>query len=452
MLNKTKLFAASLSVVTAIALTGCVTTTANDAMTKMETVKSKGILGSYANLALANYTDALNDAIVLEKAIDIFASNPSATNFTNAKKAWLVSRESYGQTEIFRLANGPIDAEEGWVADAYGALEGQLNAWPLDENMIDYTIDANGAKTSGNIIDTMGTFNPGGEDAQAVNVKTITEDALSALNENGGDANVSTGYHAIEFLLWGQDQDYSNFLKDSVTKGALTAGQRPLSDFTTAKNADRRLAYLKAAASKVVNDLTTVKSAWVKDVNGSNGLYQAALQGNLSDSNSSKNIESREALKQIIAGMGVFMKSELANERIAVAVLTPSEEDEHSCFSDNTHRDILNNYLGFRNVLTSTYKGQKFGNSLLDTLDADSKTRVISLMKSIEEKINSVDNAAKTSEHFDYQIKSTSSQSKVIVKLKNEMRKLGDEMVNVAKANGIDLTSDDVTDAEETKI
>jgi len=63
--------------------------------------------------------------------------------------------------------------------------------------MIDYTIDANGAKTSGNIIDTMGTFNPGGEDAQAVNVKTITEDALSALNENGGDANVSTGYHAI---------------------------------------------------------------------------------------------------------------------------------------------------------------------------------------------------------------------------------------------------------------
>ncbi|APW65016.1 MULTISPECIES: imelysin family protein [Arcobacteraceae] len=452
MLNKTKLFAASLSVVTAIALTGCVTTTANDAMTKMETVKSKGILGSYANLALANYTDALNDAIVLEKAIDIFASNPSATNFTNAKKAWLVSRESYGQTEIFRLANGPIDAEEGWVADAYGALEGQLNAWPLDENMIDYTIDANGAKTSGNIIDTMGTFNPGGEDAQAVNVKTITEDALSALNENGGDANVSTGYHAIEFLLWGQDQDYSNFLKDSVTKGALTAGQRPLSDFTTAKNADRRLAYLKAAASKVVNDLTTVKSAWVKDVNGSNGLYQAALQGNLSDSNSSKNIESSEALKQIIAGMGVFMKSELANERIAVAVLTPSEEDEHSCFSDNTHRDILNNYLGFRNVLTSTYKGQKFGNSLLDTLDADSKTRVISLMKSIEEKINSVDNAAKTSEHFDYQIKSTSSQSKVIVKLKNEMRKLGDEMVNVAKANGIDLTSDDVTDAEETKI
>ena len=453
MLNKTKFFAASLSIAAAIALTGCVTTnTNNDAMTKMQTVKSKGILNAYSNLALANYTDALNDAMALEKAIDVFSSNPSATNFANTKKAWLLSRESYGQTEIFRLANGPIDAEEGWVADTYGALEGQLNAWPLDENMIDYTIAANGEKTSGNIIDTIGSFNPGGEDAESVNVKVITEDVLSSLNENGGDANVSSGYHAIEFLLWGQDQDYSNFLKDSVTNGALTAGQRPLSDFITAKNSNRRLAYLKASASKVVNDLKVVKSAWEKDVNGNNGLYQAALQGSLTDANFSKNIDSKDAIKQIIAGMGVFMKSELANERIAVAVLTPSEEDEHSCFSDNTHRDILNNYLGFRNVLTSTYKGQKFGESLLDTLDTDTKANIITLMKSIELKINNIDEVAKTKEHFDYQIKSSSPQSKVIVKLKNEMRKLGDEMVNVAKANGIDLNNDDVTDAEETKI
>ena len=452
MLNKTKIFTASLSIVAAIALTGCMSSNANETMSKMETMKSKSILSGYSDLALANYTDSLNDAIALEKAINVFASNPTITNFTAAKNAWLVSRESYGQTEIFRLANGPIDAEEGWVADTYGGLEGQLNAWPLDENMIDYTIDANGAKTSGNIIDTMGTFNPGGEEAQSVDVTTISEDALTALNENGGDANVSTGYHAIEFLLWGQDQDYSNFLKDSVTRGALTAGQRPLSDFTSAKNSDRRLAYLKASAAKVVNDLKTVRSAWVKEVSGNNGLYQAAIQGNLKDSNASKNIESKEVLKQIIAGMGVFIKSELANERIAVAVLTPSEEDEHSCFSDNTHRDILNNYLGFRNVLTATYKGKQYGPSLLDTLDANTKANIISLMKSIEIKINSIDEVAKTTEHFDYQIRSTSSQAKVIVKLKNEMRKLGDQMVYVAKANGIDLTSDDVTDAEETKI
>lgn len=450
MLNNVKKALLSVSVVTAIALTGC---TASDNQTaKTEISSTQSVLNSYANIALANYTDTLNDAKALKNAIDNFASSPTQATFNEAKKAWLISRESYGQTEIFRLANGPIDAEEGWVADAYGSLEGQLNAWPLDENMIDYTIDANGKKTSGNIIDTAGVFNPGGEDAQAVDVQKITVEALTALNENGGDANVSTGYHAIEFLLWGQDQDYSNFMKDSVTNGALTAGQRSLSDFTDDRNAERRIAYLQAAADKIVSDLKTVKSAWEKELNGNTGLYQAALQGKLSGDNASKNISKEEALKQIIAGMGVFIKSELANERIAVAVLTPSEEDEHSCFSDNTHRDIAMNYLGFRNVLTSTYDGKQYGPSLLDAVDAQTKERILKRMASIEAKINLVDEMAKTKEHFDYQIQPGNPQAKVIVKLKNEMRKLGDEMVNVAKANGISLTTDDVTDAEETKI
>jgi len=450
MIKETKKILVTLSVVSAIALTGC--TTSSNPIQKNEVTKTNTILESYSNIALANYSDALNDAKSLNLAINNFASNPTEESFLNAKKAWLISRESYGQTEAFRLSNGPIDAEDSWVAQTYGAVEGQLNAWPLDENMIDYTIDANGVKTSGNIIDTVGLFNPGGEDAKAIDVTTITSEAIGELNENGGDANVASGYHAIEFLLWGQDQDYSNFLKDGITNGALTAGQRPLSDFVSDKNAQRRLAYLKAASSKIIEDLQVVKSAWEKEVNGINGLYQAALNGKLTGINKDKNIDSNEALKQIIAGLGVFIKSELANERIAVAVLTPSEEDEHSCFSDNTHRDILNNYLGFRNILTATYKGKSYGTSLLDAVDTQTKTKILDLMASIETKINQIDKVAKTKEHFDYQIKSTSPQSKVIVKLKNEMRKLGDEMVNVAKANKISLTKDDVTDAEETKI
>lgn len=150
--------------------------------------------------------------------------------------------------------------------------------------------------------------------------------------------------------------------------------------------------------------------------------------------------------------MGVFIKSELANERIAVAVLTPSEEDEHSCFSDNTHRDIVTNYQGFKNVLMGTYNGRVFGKAAIDMLDAQSKERILNLMASIEDKISDIDVIAKTSRHFDYQIQPNDPQSKVIVKLKNELRKLGDEMVNVAKANGIELSTDDVTDPEETKI
>ena len=443
---KTKLLAASISISVALALSGCVASQNMDTTSKME-MQTSPILSAYVKIAQTNYTDALNDAKALDLAINKFASNPTQTTLANAKNAWLTSRESYGQTEIFRLSNGPIDAEEGWVADTYGGLEGQINAWPLDENMIDYTIDADGKKTSGNIIDTVGSFNPGGEASEAINVTTITPDALAQLNENGGDANVSTGYHAVEFILWGQDQDYSNFVKDSITNGPLSAGQRPLSDFTSDKNAERRLAYLKAASSKIVSDLETVFSAW-----DNNGLYQKAIQGKLSGDDSSKNISTQTALKQILSGMGVFIKSELANERIAVAVLTPSEEDEHSCFSDNTHRDITTNYLGFRNILTSTYKGKSYGPSLLDKVSAEDKTRIMTLMTSIESKINSINKVATTEAHFDYQIQPDNPQAKVIVKLKNQMRKLGDEMVTVANANGISLTTEDVTDADETKL
>ncbi|MDD2291096.1 MAG: imelysin family protein [Aliarcobacter sp.] len=450
MLNFSKKVIVSLSVVTAIALSSNAITV--DGGEKQELTKVNPLLEAYSNIALDVYSDTLKDAKALQTAIDEFSKKPTLENLNKAKNAWLVSRESYGQTEAFRLSNGPVDSEDGWINAAYGAKEGQINAWPLDENMIDYTIDENGKKTSGNIIDTVGKFNPGGEESKEVDVSKITVDAITELNENGGDANVASGYHAIEFLLWGQDQDYSNFLKDGITKGAKTAGLRPLKDFTTDKNAARRLAYLKVASEKLVNDLEAIKSAWEKNVDGTKGLYQAALKGQITGEDASKNIESAAALKQIIAGMGVFVKSELANERIAVAVLTPSEEDEHSCFSDNTHRDIVNNYLGFKNVLTATYKGKKYGTSLLDATDTQTKERILALMKSIEEKINSIDNVAKTKEHFDYQIRPESSQSKVIVKLKNELRKLGDEMVNVATANNISLSTDDVTDPDETKL
>ena len=147
-----------------------------------------------------------------------------------------------------------------------------------------------------------------------------------------------------------------------------------------------------------------------------------------------KNIPQKEALKQILAGMGVFMKSEIANERIAVAVLTPSEEDEPSCFSDNTHRDIATAYQGFKNVLTGSYK-EIHGKSFLDTVDAKTKQKILNLMHSIEEKIESINTVATTKAHFDYQIRPDNPQAKVIMKLKNKMRKLGDMMRVVAEQN-----------------
>ena len=419
-------------------------------------INTDTLIGTYTTIVTANYADAVKDAEKLKSAIDDFANNPSKDTLQKSKKAWLNARESYGTSEIFRLSNGPIDAEDGWVAEAYGSLEGQINAWPLDENMIDYTIDANGKKTSGNIIDTKGEFNPGGEESTAINVDTISVENLTALNENGGDANVATGYHAIEFLLWGQDQDYSNFMKDSITKGAMKAGERPLSDFTSDKYAQRRLSYLKAASSKLVTDLKKVASGWSPNISTNcsidfQGCYRGAINNLLTGADAKKNITKNEALKQILSGMGVFIKSEIANERIAVAVLTPSEEDEPSCFSDNTHRDIVTTYQGFKNVLTGRYKDIQ-GKSFLDKVDAKTKKKIRKLMASIEKRIDSINTIAVTKAHFDYQIRPDNPQARVIVTLKNKMRKLGDMMLIIAKQNGVDLTSEDVTNLDETQL
>ena len=424
------------------------------ASTAMASQANKAILHTYADLAASSYSQALTDAQSLQASLQAFAAAPSAATMEAAKQAWLQSRESYGVTEIFRLSEGPIDAEEGWVADAYGALEGQLNAWPLDENMIDYTTTADGSTTSGNIIDTKGAFNPGGG---VVDVATITSDALANLNENGGDANVSSGYHAIEFLLWGQDQDYDNFAADTVTNGALTAGERPLSDFTEDALAARRFEYLNAAVDLLVADLETVSSAWVDGVSYSGcatdmtGCYRSAFLGELSGADASKNIADTDALRTVIAGMGVFIKSELANERIAVAVLTPSEEDEHSCFSDNTHRDIALNYQGFVNVLKGELGGADMGVSMYDSASADTRSQLDSLISAIDTRVATVNELAETSMHFDYQIVDA-KQAGEIRRMKNDMRKLGDAMTAVAADLSISLTVEDVTDAEETQL
>ncbi|MDD3758659.1 MAG: imelysin family protein [Advenella sp.] len=411
------------------------------------------VLKTYAGQAHQFYANSVKDLEALQTAINAFASQPNQATLDAAKAAWLQSRESYGLTEIFRLSEGPIDAEEGWVAEAYGALEGQINAWPLDEHMIDYTLDADNKRTSGNIIDTIGKFTPGGEEAAEVDVTEITVEAITELNENGGEANVASGYHAIEFLLWGQDQDYNNFLEDKITKGAKTAGQRPLSDFTSDPFAKRRLAYLQAATNKLLADVKTVAEAWDDKVDGNKGLYRAAFLSELSGNNADKNIPAETALRQVLAGMGVFIKSELANERIAVAVLTPSEEDEHSCFSDNTHRDIVRNYEGFKDVLLGQLNGKKIGPAPYDALGQAEKQTIDNLMGKIEQRLEKMDTLAKTSMHFDYQIMPEhKEESKNIVSMKNDMRKLGDQMVPVASAFDIKLSEEDVTDAEETQI
>jgi putative iron-regulated protein len=277
----------------------------------------------YPTLVLATYEDALAGAQALQAAIDAFVANPTAQGFENCKELWLANRLVYGQTESFRFYGGPIDDSEG--------PEGFLNAWPVDEAMVDYVVDA-----QGNRLDSAGIINR--PDLYPV----LSDSLLLFANGQGGETNVTTGYHVLEFLLWGQDLSPTG------------PGQRPYTDYLdggTAPNPARRRQYLQRAAHLLVLHLAQVRDAWKNEP----GTYRTSVWNHLSNPN---------ALKNMLQGIGALCHFELRSERLEVALTLHSQEDEHSCFSDNTHNDVWANVLACHNVYYGTYAPSNMGPQL----------------------------------------------------------------------------------------
>lgn len=259
---------------------------------------AKPVVARYSVVVRNSYALSVSTAQAMSGAITAFIAAPSDTTLTAAKAAWKTARTPYGETEVFRFYEGPIDnAETG--------LEGQINAWPLDEVYIDYVV---GSTTAGIVNDPS---------------VDITEAELIAKNELGGEKNIATGWHAIEFLLWGQDLS------------ATGPGERPVTDFTTAPNAQRRKDYLAAANALLLEDLEEVQAAWAVGA-----AYPTALEAEAATS----------SLEKILLGMGSLAGAELSGERMTVALDNKDQEDEHSCFSDNTYADLIANAQGIQNV------------------------------------------------------------------------------------------------------
>lgn len=287
MLSKNVLFAAILTSITSISYA--------------EVISIRKSINAYSEHVERSYKETLDKAQVLKKVIHQFTETPSVITLEMAKKAWIEARAPYGKTEVFRFYNGPIDSD--------GGPEGLLNSWPLDEAYIDYVA---GNPNTGIINDL-------------VNYPVITKDLLVSLNELDGEKNISTGYHAIEFLLWGQD-----FFTDGP-------GRRSYEDYTTAPNASRRAEYLKVAADLLVDDLSFLEKEWRADSQNFRKEFEAFAD--------------TDALKKILSGIVYMAGDELAGERMYVAYDTQGQEDEHSCFSDMTHKDILWNYQGVENAI-----------------------------------------------------------------------------------------------------
>ena len=286
-----------------------------------------GILNNYANIAHAGYEDSLITAKKLDTAIDGLIANPTAETLSAAREAWLDARVPYQQTEAFRFGNAIVD---DW--------EGRVNAWPLDEGLIDYVDPSYGMESDQNPLYTVNVIaNPKLKIAgQNVDATNITPELLSeTLQEAGGvEANVATGYHAIEFLLWGQD----------LNGTGPGAGNRPASDYDTQNctngHCDRRAEYLKAASTLLIADLQEMVGNWEEG-----GAARAAL------------LENPDAgLLAILTGMGSLSYGELAGERIKLGLLLHDPEEEHDCFSDNTYNSHYYDQMGIRNVYLGQYE------------------------------------------------------------------------------------------------
>ena len=267
------------------------------------------VVANYAEGVHHLYSNSLASAKSLDGAIDRFIAEPTPAHLEAAKRLWLVARDDYGPTEAFRFYDGPIDHPDD-------GPEGLINAWPLDEAYIDYV---EGDLTAG-VINNPNEF------------PVIDADLLVSLNEVGGEENVSTGWHAIEFLLWGQDLNRDG------------PGARPVEDYTTDTNAGRRATYLAVASDVLVGHLQDMVDAWAP---GRSGNYRSGFVA----------MDSDEAIQKIITGIGELSRGELAGERMTVAFEERSQEDEHSCFSDNTVADIVGNALGIQMVYMGDYGG-----------------------------------------------------------------------------------------------
>ncbi|MEO9780831.1 MAG: imelysin family protein [Sedimentitalea sp.] len=319
------------------------------------------VLDTYANIAEAAYGDSLATARSLQGAIDALIANPSAETLDAARAAWIAARVPYQQTEAFRFGNAIVD---DW--------EGKVNAWPLDEGLIDYVDPSYGGATDENAYAGLNvianpTFTLSGEEIDATDITPeLLESTLHEADEV--EANVATGYHAIEFLLWGQDL---NGTKEG-------AGDRPWTDYAagddcTHGNCDRRAAYLKAATALLISDLEWMTAQWGTDGEGRTTLTADHDAG----------------IKAILTGMGSLSYGEQAGERMKLGLMLNDPEEEHDCFSDNTHMSHYYDGLGIRNVYVGEYKrvdgGIVSGPSLSDLVSDIDSTVDTELRESLDD-------------------------------------------------------------------
>lgn len=296
-------------------------------------------IAAYAELVHDAYAAAATDAGAMKTAIDAFLAAPSPETLEAARKAWVSARPAYLRTEAFRFYDGPIEK-----------VEGAINAWPLNEAYIDYV---EGNPTAGLVND--GTLK-------------LDIDSLEGLNQKQDEADVTTGWHAIEFLLWGQDLSASG------------PGNRPHTDYVAGSpGAERRRLYLQLVTAELVKELDGLAAQW-QPGDAKNYAGQFAK------------LAPREAVGRMVNGMAILAGYEFMSERLGVALDSGDQEDEQSCFSDTTKQDFVADFDGLYQVWTGDSDGKTRPglNDLVFNVDSATADKVERLFEDVRTKVNAL--------------------------------------------------------------
>ena len=314
----------------------------------------------FANIAFATYSDVYDQTLVLQGEVENFLEFPTEQNYQFCKDAWLIASELYGTSVVFPYTIGGADEE----------LLSRVDGWPIIPSYIDY---ADGD-------DSLGIIN---QETSYPNIDAATLEAA----HNNSEGKLALGFHAIEFLLWGEDRS------DTATD---KTGNRVYRDYLSEdgkhENQDRRGDYLLVAAQRLTADMETMKNDW--DPNQAGNLRNDFL-----------NLSGPVAARNVLNGLYEVSNVQLAQFQFAEAIANPDSLLEQSEFSDNTLQDLFANAIAMENAYMGTYitfdaerlSGTSVNDVLLlqhDTIAARLETGFPDILLKMEEIIGPFDRRA----------------------------------------------------------
>ena len=224
------------------------------------------LMDAYLNRIDVELADASNNFQRFGSQVESFLQQPSAEQLGALRESWLAAHNSYEATVLHRFfADQILDEPQ---ALALFELQYQLDHWPILPGYIDYVGDY--------------------PESGIVNDMTVPLEA-AVMRERHGEFYIneaSTGFHVLEFMLWGEHGDgseqrpYTDYLPATALSPEQQADGLQLSQLSP----NRRRAFLALNAALLEEDFQALVNTWsANSVNYRAGVDATAAEELLLD-------------------------------------------------------------------------------------------------------------------------------------------------------------------------